>query len=193
MSEQPSLLALPKDWPWVLLLAAFFGGLAGLTNGLRVNQPRFPSKQNGVDFLLGALAGIFGVGLIRPGDALGIATTAGLAGWLKDTFISQRANQLVTEKANAVDELINELGDLPAEDELEPEGNGSPAAGEQLRGQAVDEAAASLPKALELLEQLDPDTRRQAFDRLMATLSPEEQEMAITLKNLLLNDQEGGK
>jgi hypothetical protein len=93
MSEQPSLLSLPKGWPWVLLLSALFGGLAGVANGLRANQPRFPSKQNGMDFLMGALVGMFGVGLLRPGDALGIATTAGLAGWFKDFFIPQRASQ----------------------------------------------------------------------------------------------------
>lgn len=187
MPEQPSLLSLPKDWPGVLLLAAFFGGLAGLANGLRVTQPRFPSKQNAVDFLLGALAGIFGVGLIRPGDALGIATTAGLAGWLKDTFISQRANQLVTEKEGAMDELLNEL-DVAAEENSE-----SAELGGSSDGAVTDEAAAGLPSSLELLEQLDPQTRNQAFERLMSTLSPEEQEIARKLKNVLFNDQEGGE
>lgn len=192
MPEQPSLLSLPKDWPGVLLLAAFFGGLAGLANGLRVTQPRFPSKQNAVDFLLGALAGIFGVGLIRPGDALGIATTAGLAGWLKDTFISQRANQLVTEKEGAMDELLNEL-DVPAEEITESGELGMPPVGDSPNGSVADEAAAGLPSSLELLERLDPQTRNQAFERLMSTLSPEEQEIARKLKNVLFNDQEGGE
>lgn len=101
------MLSLPQGWPWVLLLAAFFGGLAGVAHGLRANQARFPSKENGMDFLFGALAGVLGVGLIRPGDALGIATTAGLAGWFHDTFLTQRASQPSAELPTASDTTEN--------------------------------------------------------------------------------------